>query len=100
MKDSDQKVQAKVKSGFSPLVAAVSGLIVGAAAAIAGVLAFKDKNNGEKVKRSLNDLKDQAKDYVKDVKNEVEVKITKGLDKAKRAVNSAKDSLDQDENNA
>lgn len=46
----------KNKSGANPLLAAVTGVVVGASAAVVGVLALKDKGNLKSVTGVVNNL--------------------------------------------
>lgn len=71
MTDSKQKKQNEKKDGFNPVVAAVTGAVVGAGVAIAGAVALRDEKNREKVKDVLTSAKDRAGDYMEDVKKAV-----------------------------
>ncbi len=70
MTDQKQKKQDK-KSGFNSSAAAViTGAVVGAGAAVVG-MALNKKENRDKVKEALTNVKDQAISY----KDKVEEKI-------------------------
>lgn len=82
MTDIDQRKQEKRKTGFSPVVAAVAGAIVGAGVAVAGA-AVLDKKNRKKVEKAFTNVKNQATGYIKELKKEVketkkEINSTKG----------------------
>lgn len=93
MTDQNQKKQNEGKGGVNPVVAVVTGAIVGAGVAVAGAVALNDKKNREKVKKVLTNAKDQAVEYVekmqKEMKEEkgiVEKELSKGKKKAKKAM--------------
>jgi len=66
----------KEKRGVSPFVAAITGAVIGAGVAVASVITFKDKKNRDKVKKVLNNVKDQAEKYVKKSGKKIIVKKT------------------------
>ncbi len=70
MTDKNQKKQDNGKDRFNSIIAGVTGVVVGAGVAIAGVVALKDEKNRKKVKEALIDVKDQAIDYIEDKKDE------------------------------
>lgn len=70
----NQKNQDSTKDGINPIVAAVTGAVVGAGIAIAGAIALKDEDTRDQVKEVFANAKDQAMGYVEDVKNQVQVK--------------------------
>lgn len=81
-------LQKDEKGGVNPLAAAVTGAVVGAGVAIAGVMALKDEKNRKKVQDALTNAKVQAKGYIDTVqketeekKAEIKEKVTKELDK-------------------
>jgi len=87
---------------INPIVAAVTGAVVGAGLAIAGTVALKDEKNIEKVKKMMTNVKDQAVEFKKNVqeqaqdkKIEVEKKVEEEKKKVKQVVNSAKNSIDK-----
>jgi hypothetical protein len=53
MTDKIQSKKIKTKSRVNPVVAAVTGVIVGAGIAVAGAVAFNDQKNRNKVKKVL-----------------------------------------------
>ncbi len=99
MFNHNQKENA-TKTTFNPLVAAVIGATVGAGVAIAGAVAMADEKKRNKVKKAVDMVKNQALDYVENLKKKtdekkIEVKkqatktITDGKQKIKKAVDSA-----------
>lgn len=94
MTNHNKKKQDKRKSGFNPVVAAVTGAVVGVGVAVAGAVALKDKKTREKVKQALTNVKNQATDYMEDKKKqvkegEIEKKLVEGKEKVKKIENSA-----------
>jgi len=97
MVHQNQKKHDEGKSGFNPVVAAVTGAVVGAGVAVAGAIALKDKKNRDKVKGVLNNVKDKATGYVEDIrkqlqdkKNEAEEKLAEGKEKVKKVEDAVK----------
>lgn len=79
----------KKQNGISPMVAAVTGAVVGGIA-VAGVVA-----NREKVKEVLSNIKGHAEDYIDDVQqqaentqNDVEEVLVEGKEKVKKVANA------------
>lgn len=77
----NQKKQDAKKGGLNPIVAAVTGVIVGASI----VTALRDKKNREKVKQTLTNVRDQAVGYIE--------KIQKEVKKKKKVINSTKNFI-------
>jgi hypothetical protein len=48
--------------GINPVVAAVAGVVVGAGVAVAGVVAFNDKNNRDKVSTAVSHANDATQE--------------------------------------
>lgn len=73
MKTVAQKKQTEVHGGMNPVVMAVTGAVIGAGIAVAGVgaVALKDEKNRQKVKEALGSAKDQAVDYIEDVQKQI-----------------------------
>ena len=73
MKTIAPKKQTEVHGGMSPVVMAVTGAVIGAGIAVAGVgaVALKDEKNRQKVKEVLDTAKDHAVDYIEDVQKQV-----------------------------
>ena len=99
MTDHNQKKGAG-KGGVNPVVAAVTGAVVGAGVAIAGAVALKDEKNRKKVKEVLTNVKDQAVGYMEDMqkqtqdkKSQIEEKLAEGKEKIEKVAKAAKDSL-------
>lgn len=87
----------KNKGGINPVVAAVAGAVVGAGVGIAGAVVLGDKKNREKINKVLNNVKDQAVDYVEgvqkqaeDKKSEIEKEFVKGKKITQKTVKDAK----------
>lgn len=96
----DQKKQDS-QNRFNQVAAAVTGAVVGAGVGIAGAVVLGDKKNREKISNVLNNVKDQAVDYVEGMQKQAEVKkveIEKEFKKdkkiAQKVVSSAKNSLE------
>lgn len=94
MKDNNQR------GGVSPVMAAVAGAVVGAGVAVAGAIVLEDKKNREKIKKVLNNTKNQAINYMESIqkqaenrKGEIEEKLTEGKEKVKKITKSVKNSL-------
>jgi hypothetical protein len=91
MSEMNQKKQLQPKKRGNALVAAVTGAVMGAGIALAGVAALKNKNSRVKVKNSLANAKKQAKVYlegvrkqIKHVKEEVQKDLKKENDITKK----------------
>jgi flagellar basal body-associated protein FliL len=65
-----QKQQKHKKNSMGVLAAGVAGAVAIAGVAVAATLALKDENTREKVKKTLNDVTDQAREYVDKIKTE------------------------------
>lgn len=88
MRNKNQKKQGEEKAGFNPVAAAVTGAIVGAGVAVAGIVALKDKKNRKNVRRVLDNVKDQAVEYIEDMQKQAQdkmVEVEKNLRKAKKS---------------
>ncbi len=75
------KKQAEENGGINPIVAAVTGVAIGAGIAAAGVVAFKDKKNREKIKDMLTNAKDQTNEYISNMQKTEKKKTAKVKDK-------------------
>ncbi len=89
------------KGGINPVAAAVAGAVVGAGVAVAGAAVLSNKKNREKIGKALNNVRNQAVDYVEgmkkqaeDKKDEVETKLTEGKVKMAKVTKSVRKSLD------
>jgi len=98
MTNHSQKTQNEQKNGLDQITAAVTGAIVGAGVAVAGVIALKDEKNRNKVKQVFIDAKNQAVGYIEDIRNqaqdkkaEVEEKVSEEKIKVKKIVRVIKD---------
>lgn len=94
----------EVKEGVNPVVAAVTGAVVGAGivAAGAGAVVLSDEENRKKIKKVINNVKDRAEDYLAgiekqadDKKSEIEEKIAEGTEKIEKATEAAKEELNK-----
>jgi uncharacterized membrane-anchored protein YhcB (DUF1043 family) len=61
----------KNKTTINPVAAAVTGAVIGAGVAVAGAIALKDEKNQTKVKKALHEAKEQATDYMAEIKKTV-----------------------------
>lgn len=61
MTNQIQKKEVDKKSGINPVAAAVTGLIVGAGAVVAGAIVLNDKNNREKISTAVTDVNNNVK---------------------------------------
>ncbi|HSA83647.1 MAG TPA: hypothetical protein VLF20_02055 [Patescibacteria group bacterium] len=66
--------QDEKKGGINPVVAAVTGAIVGAGVVVAGANALKNDKNRKKVKEVLSNVKDQAIEYIEDMQKQAQDK--------------------------
>lgn len=86
MFDENKKEKDK-KGGVNPIMAGVTGAVVGAGVAVAASQALKDKKNRDRVKKTLTDVKDQTMEYVQNFRTDSEVKEkTKELKKVAKKV--------------
>lgn len=70
-----QKKQDKKKSNVKSVVTAVSGVIVGASAAVAGAIVLKNKKNRDKITTAVT----KANDHTKKTMDKAENKVKKIL---------------------
>lgn len=75
----------KIKKGKTthvrPVVAAVTGAVIGAGVAIAGAAVMKDEKNREKAKKALNSVKGKAAEYIEDLQKQTQDQKAKAEDK-------------------
>ena len=76
------------QSAVSPVVAAVTGVAVGAGLATVGIMAMKNDKNKEKVKKVINTVKSKASNYLK----KTEKQVDEGKKKLVKTVAAAKKS--------
>jgi hypothetical protein len=95
MNDS-QKIK---QSSFSTATAVATGIVVGAGAVIASVVALKDKKNAEIVKKVLNNVKAQSITHGEEMKKQAleakklaEQNIAEGKEKAVKVAKVAEDA--------
>lgn len=62
---------AKKKNGVNPLLAAVTGVVVGAGAAVVGVVTLKDKKNLKNVTGVVNNLVSKSGEMTGLIKKDV-----------------------------
>jgi hypothetical protein len=93
----DQKRQHEEKSEINPVVAAVTGAVIGVGVAVAGAVALTDEKNRKRVKDVLSNVKNQAMGYMDDMqekaadkKIEVKRKLAEGEKELKKAANTEK----------
>lgn len=75
MTDKVLKKSETQKMNINPIAAAVAGVVVGAGVAVAGVVAFNDKNNRDKVSSAVT----KANDLTQKKMDQAEVKVKKAL---------------------
>ena len=79
MTDKTRITQNK-KNDVNPIIVGVTGAVIGAGIALAGAAILKDEKNRDKAKKVLENIKNSAKGYIKDLENEVQ----KGAVKVKK----------------
>jgi gas vesicle protein len=87
-----EKKQTK-SVGVNPVIAAVTGAIVGAGVIVAGAVAYNDKKNRDMVKKAVSNVKETAHDIKKlalDKKNEVQNMLKNDKQKVDRVIDSTK----------
>lgn len=72
-----QKKQDEEKNGINPVVAVITGAVIGAGVAVAGSVALKEEKNRDKVREMLSSAKNQAVSYVDGMQNKAQDKIGK-----------------------
>ena len=99
MSDKDKN---KGAVGINPVVAAVTGAIVGGVAA-AGAMVLGDEKNREKISDALSNVKDKSMDYAEGVKQEIQErkeevveKVAEGKEKVLDKAESIKDVLTEE----
>lgn len=90
----------KKRIGYSvnPLVAAVTGAVVGAGMAVAGAVVMSDKKNQAKVKNVAKNVSDKANNLIKDVQSQIKNKKFETEIKAQKLGNIAKDAVNDVKN--
>lgn len=78
---TNSKKQDEVKSGISPIAAAVTGAVIGAGIAVAGAVALKDEKNRDKVNEVLGNIKEQV--------HEKKIKVETAIDAAKESLSAS-----------
>lgn len=92
MVDQKRAKQDAVSGGVSPVVVAgVAGLVVGAGAVVAGVVALNNESNREKI----SEAKDQVTGYVEDKVGEVKENIAEDKAAVEKVAASVKRSIDR-----
>lgn len=87
MKDSKKDEN---DNGINQIAAAVTGVLVGAGAVVAGAVILNDKKNKAKVDKAVEDVKSKARELKKDT----EEKMSQVGDKVQKLVEVAKEPLD------
>lgn len=100
---NDQKMSKQGESGgINPVSVAVTGAVVGAGIAVAGVVLsiLSDKKNREKIVKVATTVKDGVTDYVEKTQKQIETekktlekRIEADKKKVSKVVASAKDSV-------
>ncbi len=100
MTDLVSKKPEQNKSGANALAAVVTGAVIGAGVAIAGVVALADEKNRKKVKSTLLMIKDKALNYVDEATQEAEHSkdvaedmISEGKDKTNKVIRNVKKAV-------
>lgn len=89
MTSHNQKQQDDQKGGVNPIVAGVTGAVVGAAAVgIAGAAVLANDDGRKQVEKAI----DTAKDKVEEMKGNIEEKIASAQEKVNEAISSVKNS--------
>ena len=86
-------------NGVNPVAAVIVGAVVGATV-VAGATAMQDKTNTDKVKKVLNEAKENATDgienlqkQVHDTKAKIQKEVNETKEKIEEAVNTVKESV-------
>ena len=100
MTDRTKKKQTSEKTDINPIVAGVTGAVIGAGVAIAGAALLGDEKKRIKAKKILSNVRDGAVNYVRDLENQiraqegvVEEKLAKSAKKVKLISGAAESSL-------
>lgn len=94
MTDHKKSEQNESGTGVGTVIAAVTGVVVGAGVAVAGAVALSDKKNREKIKHVFTDVKNQAVGYIDGLQKKTQnekgkvKKIVKIVNKAKKEIKS------------
>jgi len=89
MTDKNKKHHDDQKSEVNPIVAAVTGAVVGAAAiGIAGAAVMANDDTRKKAEKAI----DEAKDNINNMRKDVDEKIAQGQEKVNEVVATVKDS--------
>lgn len=67
------------KKSTNPLKTALTGAVVGAGITVAGTMLLKDEKRRKKMKKVLNQVKDQGVEYLKDMQVRGQKEIKKQL---------------------
>jgi hypothetical protein len=91
MNDTKKTEDKKDTKGVNPVVAAVTGAIVGAGI-VAGAIAINDKPTRDKVTGAIDDVKAKAENMIK----ESQVKVADEKENMKALANMAIDKMNND----
>jgi hypothetical protein len=79
-----QKNDTSNKHGINPIAVGITGAVIGAGFAVGGAVALRDKKNREKVKKVLGNAKDQAMNYLEDMRKTPDENVNKKLANKKK----------------
>lgn len=66
--------QDEEKGSVNPVIAAVTGAVLGAGVAVVGAVVLGNERNRQKAKEVLTNAKDQALGYMEDIQQQAQVK--------------------------
>lgn len=105
MTDLVSKKPEQKKAQVNALTAVVTGAVIGAGVAIAGVVALADEKNRKRVKNTLSMLKDKALNFVDEATQEANVakdmaeeKVLEGKSKTKKVISDVKKTIKKEAN--
>jgi hypothetical protein len=79
---TNKKTQNRGKDSVNPIVAGVTGAVIGAGIAVAGAaVVLNDKKSREKVKGVLSNVKNQVVGYMEDMQKQAQDKKTEVKEK-------------------
>ncbi len=88
MLNINPKRQDENKKGFNPVVAGMAGAVAGAGVAVAATMTLKNPEGRKKVRKVLSNVRDQAMDYVSNMRSQP--KVSNGVSKVKKVMRDAK----------
>jgi hypothetical protein len=87
--------KSKKKESVNPVMAGVTGALLGGAA-VAAAMTLSNEKKREEIKDTLNEAKDKAQGYweeVQDKKEEIEDKLTESKEKVEKTADAVKKSF-------